>query len=634
MTLNKLALNNVLRDKWTYLAYFLSSLFSVFMFFCFAVSIFHPDLSVIQSGSALFMALMAGSILVYIFSFMFISYSVRSFMKARQKTIGLFIITGASKKQVNKIIFTENMFIGIMAILCAIILGLVFSPLTLMLSRTIMNVSGFEMYFPVAAILLTLGMFLIMFFIISIISPRFIRKHKVISMIKSDKTDESDLKFSPLFIIVGTIFTLFILVSSVFNSKFKIIDTLLSSSIGAPVFLVITLISLYFLFAVISRSLLSIFQKSKLYHKKTNMILASDFKSKLKINVNMMFLVTILLTGAFSAISMLYTAQADVESNVKKAYPFSYIYISTEDNEKRAQNVELFEKTLSKQVGYENYYFNILNEKNSSRSAIISESDYNKIAHAVNANPVSLKKSQVYIIRGAKQANFNIENNSTVNAIFQDLGIKSMVIGQSDNAITPEGLFNNICVISDEIYKDIKYEDFQANSIFAYNVANWKEDLGTAQSLRDAVTDYGQNLFGFFSAGELYETEKMAKNLMLYIGFVLSVIFVLAASSMIYFRLITEKEKETIKFRSIIKIGLSKKDLSKIIFQNLAILMFVPFIIASLFLFIGAAALSNMIGGSYSIVAIICFAVFLLLQSVGYIFVARTYNKTILKGLR
>ena len=633
MTLNRLALNNVLRDKWTYLAYFLSSLFSVFMFFCFAVSIFHPDLSVIQSGSTLFMALMAGSILVYIFSFMFISYSVSSFMKARQKTIGLFMITGASKKQVNKIVFTENMFIGIMAILCAIILGLVFSPLTLMLSRTIMNVSGFEMYFPAKAILLTLGMFLIMFFLISTISPRFIRRNKVISMIKSDKTDESNLKFSHLFMIIGTIFTLFILVSSVFNNKLKIIETLLSSDIGAPVFLVLVLISLYFLFSVISRGILSIFQKSKLYHRKTNMILGSDFKSKLKINVNMMFLVTILLTGAFSAISMLYTAQADVEPNVKKAYPFSYIYISEENNEKRAQNVELLENTLSNQIGYENYYFNLLNKENS-RAAVISESDYNKIAHAVNEIPVSLEKNQIYIIRGVKQANFNIENNLTINAIFKDLGIKPMVVGKGDNPITPEGFFNTVCVINDDIYKDIEYEGFQVNSIFAYNVANWKEDLETAQSLKDVVTDNGQNLVGFFSAGELYETEKIVKNLMLYIGFVISVIFVLAASSMIYFRLITEKEKETTKFRSITKIGLSQKDLSKIIFQNLAILMFVPFIVASVFLFIGAAALSNITGGSYFIVAIICFVVFLLLQSIGYIFVSRNYNKTIIKGLR
>ncbi|MBU5675952.1 ABC transporter permease [Alkaliphilus sp. MSJ-5] len=633
MTLNRLALNNVLRDKWTYLAYFLSSLFSVFMFFCFAVSIFHPDLSVIQSGSTLFMALMAGSILVYIFSFMFISYSVSSFMKARKKTIGLFMITGASKKQVNKIVFTENMFIGIMAILCAIILGLVFSPLTLMLSRTIMNVSGFEMYFPAKAILLTLGMFLIMFFLISTISPRFIRRNKVISMIKSDKTDESNLKFSPLFMIIGTIFTLFLLVSSVFNNKLKIIETLLSSDIGAPVFLVLVLISLYFLFSVISRGILSIFQKSKLYHRKTNMILGSDFKSKLKINVNMMFLVTILLTGAFSAISMLYTAQADVEPNVKKAYPFSYIYISEENNEKRAQNVELLENTLSNQIGYENYYFNLLNKENS-RAAVISESDYNKIAHAVNEIPVSLEKNQIYIIRGVKQANFNIENNLTINAIFKDLGIKPMVVGKGDNPITPEGFFNTVCVINDNIYKDIEYEGFQVNSIFAYNVAYWKEDLETAQSLKDVVTDNGQNPVGFFSAGELYETEKIVKNLMLYIGFVISVIFVLAASSMIYFRLITEKEKETTKFRSITKIGLSQKDLSKIIFQNLAILMFVPFIVASVFLFIGAAALSNITGGSYFIVAIICFVVFLLLQSIGYIFVSRNYNKTIIKGLR
>ncbi|MBZ9622566.1 ABC transporter permease [Clostridium sp. FP2] len=170
MTLNKLALNNVVRDKWTYFAYFLSSMFSVFIFFSFSVSMFHPDLSIIQNGSALSMAMAAGATLVYVFSFMFISYSVRAFMKSRKKTLGLFTIMGASKKQLNKMIFKENMLIGVAAIITAIIFGLVFSPLFLMLAKKIMVVEGFAMYVPIKAILLTFGMFFILFLIISLIS--------------------------------------------------------------------------------------------------------------------------------------------------------------------------------------------------------------------------------------------------------------------------------------------------------------------------------------------------------------------------------------------------------------------------------------------------------------------------------
>ena len=179
MTLNKLAFNNVVRDKWTYFAYFLSSTFSAFIFFSFAVSMFHPDLSIIESGSALSMSMMAGSVIVYSFAFMFIAYSVKSFMKSRKKTLGLFIIMGASKKQLNKMIFKENMIIGVAAIITAIIFGLVFSPLFLMVAKKIMIVEGFGMYLPIKAILLTVSMFFVLFLIISLISPIFINKEKL-----------------------------------------------------------------------------------------------------------------------------------------------------------------------------------------------------------------------------------------------------------------------------------------------------------------------------------------------------------------------------------------------------------------------------------------------------------------------
>lgn len=114
MTFNHIVLQNILRDKWTYIAYFLSSVFSIFIFFSFSVSMFHPDLSIIQNGSALSLAMMAGNVLVYLFSFIFISYSVMSFMHMKQKTFGLFVIMGASKKQIKRWSFEKTCLLGLL----------------------------------------------------------------------------------------------------------------------------------------------------------------------------------------------------------------------------------------------------------------------------------------------------------------------------------------------------------------------------------------------------------------------------------------------------------------------------------------------------------------------------------------
>ena len=69
MTFRQFAFNNVLRNKRLYIAYFLSSLFTVMVFFTFAIFAFHPaftDGSV--DGRALFGMFVAGGI-IYVFSF-------------------------------------------------------------------------------------------------------------------------------------------------------------------------------------------------------------------------------------------------------------------------------------------------------------------------------------------------------------------------------------------------------------------------------------------------------------------------------------------------------------------------------------------------------------------------------------
>ncbi len=44
MTFQQFALNNIIRSKRTYVAHFLSSAFSVMVFFMYSLLVFHPDL--------------------------------------------------------------------------------------------------------------------------------------------------------------------------------------------------------------------------------------------------------------------------------------------------------------------------------------------------------------------------------------------------------------------------------------------------------------------------------------------------------------------------------------------------------------------------------------------------------------
>ena len=74
MNFRQFAINNVVRNKRIYLAHFLSSTFSVMIFFIYALLLFHPDLKDGLKGSSQTVTvlanqgLMIAEIIIFIFS--------------------------------------------------------------------------------------------------------------------------------------------------------------------------------------------------------------------------------------------------------------------------------------------------------------------------------------------------------------------------------------------------------------------------------------------------------------------------------------------------------------------------------------------------------------------------------------
>ena len=122
MTLFDFARKNISRDRRNYIFYFVNCVFSVFVFFLFTVLSFHPAMSIVDKQSTMGLILIAGEILSIGFTICFISYSVACFLKSRSKQFGLITILGASKKQLNNLIFLENMVVGFVSIITCIIM--------------------------------------------------------------------------------------------------------------------------------------------------------------------------------------------------------------------------------------------------------------------------------------------------------------------------------------------------------------------------------------------------------------------------------------------------------------------------------------------------------------------------------
>src|SRR5690625_881596 len=197
MTFRQFAFRNVFRNKRLYIAYFLSSMFTVMVFFTFANFAFHPELTGENMLDSATQGMLVAGGIIYIFSFFFILYSMSSFLQSRKKEFGVLMIQGMSNRQIRWMVFLENMLIGFFATFLGIVLGLVFSKAILLIAENVLVLDeNLNFYFPTMALLLTFASFIILFFFISIFVTFILRTNKLVTLIKGDKIGKSEPKAS------------------------------------------------------------------------------------------------------------------------------------------------------------------------------------------------------------------------------------------------------------------------------------------------------------------------------------------------------------------------------------------------------------------------------------------------------
>ena len=133
------------------------------------------------------------------------------------------------------------------------------------------------------------------------------------------------------------------------------------------------------------------------------------------------------------------------------------------------------------------------------------------------------------------------------------------------------------------------------------------------------------------SAYRYYRSSQIQNNLTLYIGGMLSFVFLLAVASFIYSRLYSELDAECRKFKGIVKIGLSRKELSMVLSRFIFLILCVPFGLALAYLWIGVFITEQFALVSTIPVALGFTAILIVLQIVLYLWIKTSYRKTVFK---
>ncbi|MFS0869421.1 ABC transporter permease [Paenibacillus xylanilyticus] len=643
MNFRQFAINNVVRNKRIYLAHFLSSTFSVMIFFTYALLLFHPDLKDGLKGSSETVTMLANQgfmiaeIIIFIFSFLFLLYSVGSFLKTRKKEFGIFLIIGMTRKQMNRLLFMENMCIGIAAIAAGIGLGMIFGKLILLICGSMLAVeNSLRFYFPLKAIALTAVAFLLLFAVIALSSSLLIRKGTLIDLVKSEEKPKPEPKASRLLAVLSVV---------LIGGGYAGVFTFVWVNFSFPLLLgsvIIVIAGTYLLFTQLSVYVIRALKSNqRLFFRKTNVLFLSELTYRMKDNAVMFFMVSVISASAFTGIgTMLAVADPGLSSMTN---PYAFTYTNNWETPEAEENIRQIEESLIEhEVPYVKGSYTPLYE-NSNRY-IIKLSEYNHLAKALGYEERTLDKENGAFMTPAnltarKELRKQVEQGFTPTMVDLEVEQYHQQVQLSPPAtqiVIPNEGKMDIYVVSDELFEKMKRayneviemsEDFYSNKMTQFVVEDWMGTRAFAPELVDSIQKQPFTK-GYFMVSALvvdWLNSKQTNGIILILSGLIGIVFFTFAASFTYFRLYADLERDEAQYRMIGKMGLSRPELRKIVTRQLLLMFFLPLLIALIHSSVAFVALQQLVDFSVMGYSLRIFLVFASMQIVYFALVRWRY---------
>ncbi|UHA72628.1 ABC transporter permease [Paenibacillus sp. 481] len=589
MTFRQYAFNNVIRNKRTYAAHFLSSAFSVMMFFTYAMLQFHPDLqgelTLTSHTVNVFgkVAMSVAQLLIFVFSFFFLLYSVSSFLKTRKKEFGILLIHGITPKQLFRLVFMENMMIGIAAIMTGITVGIIFTKLILLIIATVLVIDqGLPFYLPWQAIALTFVAFLVLFLAISLFTSRMLKMNQLIELIKAEDKPKPELKAS---IWLSLLAVMLILAGYLAVYLFAIntdLVPLLIAGVG------LTIIGTYFLFTQLSVYLIGWLRKQeRLFFKRTNLLMFSELTYRMRDNANMFFMIAIASAVAFTAIGVCAAASNKGLSEMKNPYAFSYTTFS--EHKAEQSNIATIKRKLEQaQIPYRFGTVTLMLTDNS--QIMMNLSDYNSLSTALGYESETLASNEALLVSSKQDDHDHYKGVYPSNVLEVEQSNQKIRLNEKKAIIRnmiPDVALNSARIV----VTDAQFEQFRALSnestlirkFYGFVVENWEQTTKNVSfQLMDEIGEFDEHvaIYYFNSLYLDWRKDKQENGLLMMSGVLVGIVFFTFAASFLYFRLYTDLEREKEQYQLISKLGLTKLELKKMVTQQLLLMFFLPIIVA------------------------------------------------------
>lgn len=646
MTLYSIALRNIKRNFKDYALYFASMIFSIVIYFTFKALQYNSQMTAAAEGSKKISgAFQVSSVMLIIFVAIFIIYSNGFFTRKRKKEVGLYSLLGIRKKQIGRMLFYENMIMGLLSLVIGIIIGSLLSKLFLELLLNMMGLNlNVQFEVPLGAVIDTTVIFFVIILYTSLQGYRLIYRFKLIELFRAEREGESVPKGS----VIMALLSIFLIGSGYFLSlTFTKAVMHVNFMMLALYILLATVLGTYLLFTFFTVFVLKRARNKKSsFYNGMNMVTTSQLLYRIKGNAKSLATIAVLSAVTLTAVGASVTMYYNTFTQANSIAPYSYSYEkqgaeldkkvknilneSKQDHPITAQfDVEMvpvagkFAGENADMNGNPHYF---ITEKYS----LISQSKFNGIAKPMETEAVTLQDEEAFIFDGSYMEGHEFSSVYKGNEVVFPLGngTKSLTIkGAVGKTVTNIGEL--VVVVPDAVYEQAKKEN-GTGTVTNIDVEGERKSKELTEKLASVMpkgeSDFEEPFRDFYRG---FQMMLEATGLLMFIGIFLGLVFLLATGSIIYFKQLTEADADRDRYIVLRKIGVTKREMKQAIAKQVGFIFAIPLVIGILHSLFALKGFSTLMPFEILIPLLMSIGVYSVIYIGYYFFTVHSYFKIV-----
>lgn len=598
----QLAWNSICKNSRYYIPYIIAGAMMVMMFYIMNYLNASEYVASMVGGSALVSVFGFGILVIALFAFIYLFYTNSFLIRVRDRELGLYNILGMNRKNIVSIIACESILLFAIVISAGLLSGIALSKIAeLVLAHVMEQPVNMEFTLQPYVLSNTFFIFAAIYTILFLYSAFRIGTTKALDLLKGTAYGEKQPKRNLFFALIGLV-----IMGIAYYMAITIQEPLLAlSTFFIAVILVI--IATYILFITGSVVLCRVLQKdSRYYYKASHFISVSTMRFRMKRNGAGLASICILMTMVLVMMTITASLYAGLEDSMAKNFPTDIIVdISLFEDQTVTENMK---NTL---ITYMDE--NILENTDAlcSEYVYFASGNFNQDGYSVNPDMVSWSANELYII-----------DDDTYNLIYnKDISLRDdecILISDNRDLIMDDYFLNDhswqvtekeegqpittgvnisgasaqTLVISDlsQILDDAYLSTISMHSLhYVCNVKDGSTMNATSDGLFQSFRDTLGEMDSGYSMNFKYRPDARASYVQLYGGIfmlcvMLSIIFLLSAVMIIYYKQISEGFEDQKRFAILRKVGMTDHEIRSSINSQIMTMFFMPLITAGIHL--------------------------------------------------